>query len=63
MAKKDVKNLFDEIFDSEDIFFTFEDGEEIGPDDDDEELDIELKDMAMLAKMKDIQKYHTKTKG
>ena len=60
--KKDVKNLFDELFESEDILFTFEDGEEIdtGEEIDDELTDEEIKGFALMA---EIEKYHTKKKA
>ena len=60
--KKDVKNLFDELFESEDILFTFEDGEEIdtGEEIDDELSDEEIKGFALMA---EIEKYHTKKKA
>lgn len=64
--KKDVQNLFNEIFEDEEITFTFDDGDDeiiVGDEpEEDEEIVLTDDNIKGFAKMYEIEKYHTKKK-
>lgn len=65
--KKDVEELFDDLFSDTDIIFTFEDGTEIEvnnkENEENEDDYIEFKDMVKVERMKYLLNRHTKNKN
>ena len=65
--KKDVEELFDDLFSDADIIFTFEDGTEIEvnnkENEENEDDYIEFKDMVKVERMKYLLNRHTKNKN
>lgn len=68
--KKDVEELFDDLFSDTDIVFTFEDGTEIEinnkdnkENEENEDDYIEFKDMVKVERMKYLLNRHTKNKN